>query len=128
MTRPRVVIVGAGCAGYRAARAATRQLRRTTDVIPPHPTGYGLYPPPLPRVAPGVLEAGPVTVSPTDSRCPAPGRSPARPTASTRTRAWCATATPRAARARSAHQRRDLGLGPSPEPARFPGRPTAPDP
>ncbi|MEU2063230.1 NAD(P)/FAD-dependent oxidoreductase [Streptomyces sp. NPDC013455] len=63
MSRPRVVIVGAGFAGYRAARTLVRLTRGRADVILLNPTDYFLYLPLLPQVAAGVLEARRVTVS-----------------------------------------------------------------
>ncbi|MEU1007622.1 FAD-dependent oxidoreductase [Streptomyces sp. NPDC005890] len=63
MSRPRVVIVGAGFAGYRAARTLARLTRNRADIIVLNPTDYFLYLPLLPQVAAGVLEARRVTVS-----------------------------------------------------------------
>lgn len=63
MSRPRVVIVGAGFAGYRAARTLARLTRHRADVTLLNPTDYFLYLPLLPQVAAGVLEARRVTVS-----------------------------------------------------------------
>lgn len=63
MSRPRVVIVGAGFAGYRAARTLARLTRDRADVTVLNPTDYFLYLPLLPQVAAGVLEARRVTVS-----------------------------------------------------------------
>ncbi|MER5442434.1 NAD(P)/FAD-dependent oxidoreductase [Streptomyces sp. NPDC002790] len=63
MSRSRVVIVGAGFAGYRAARMLTRVARDTADVTLLNPTDYFLYLPLLPQVAAGTLEPRRVTVS-----------------------------------------------------------------
>ncbi|MFF7371232.1 FAD-dependent oxidoreductase [Streptomyces tricolor] len=63
MSRPRVVIVGAGFAGYRAARTLARLTRNRADITLLNPTDYFLYLPLLPQVAAGVLEARRVTVS-----------------------------------------------------------------
>ncbi|MEV5608723.1 NAD(P)/FAD-dependent oxidoreductase [Streptomyces sp. NPDC052225] len=62
-TRQRVLIVGAGFAGYRAARMLTRVARRSADVTLLNPTDYFLYLPLLPQVAAGTLEPRRVTVS-----------------------------------------------------------------
>ncbi|WP_330336944.1 NAD(P)/FAD-dependent oxidoreductase [Streptomyces sp. NBC_00557] len=63
MSRPHVVIVGAGFAGYRAARTLARLTRDRADVTLLNPTDYFLYLPLLPQVAAGSLEARRVTVS-----------------------------------------------------------------
>ncbi|MCS0599988.1 NAD(P)/FAD-dependent oxidoreductase [Streptomyces sp. LP11] len=63
MNRPRVVVVGAGFAGYRAARTLARLARGRADITLLNPTDYFLYLPLLPQVAAGVLEARRVTVS-----------------------------------------------------------------
>ncbi|MEU9442723.1 NAD(P)/FAD-dependent oxidoreductase [Streptomyces sp. NPDC048304] len=63
MSRPHVVIVGAGFAGYRAARTLARLTRNRADVTLLNPTDYFLYLPLLPQVAAGSLEARRVTVS-----------------------------------------------------------------
>ncbi|MGW1594566.1 NAD(P)/FAD-dependent oxidoreductase [Streptomyces sp. NPDC002343] len=63
MSRPRVVIVGAGFAGYRAARTLARLTRNRADITLLNPTDHFLYLPLLPQVAAGVLEARRVTVS-----------------------------------------------------------------
>ncbi|MFH7339536.1 NAD(P)/FAD-dependent oxidoreductase [Streptomyces hygroscopicus] len=63
MSRPRVVIVGAGFAGYRAARTLARLARNRVEITLLNPTDYFLYLPLLPQVAAGVLEARRVTVS-----------------------------------------------------------------
>ncbi|MFJ8940357.1 NAD(P)/FAD-dependent oxidoreductase [Streptomyces sp. NPDC102365] len=66
MSRPRVVVVGAGFAGYRAARtlsALTRGTAGPLDIVLLNPTDYFLYLPLLPQVAAGVLEPRRVTVS-----------------------------------------------------------------
>ncbi|MEV0225584.1 NAD(P)/FAD-dependent oxidoreductase [Streptomyces sp. NPDC050704] len=63
MSRPRIVIVGAGFAGYQTARTLTRMARNKADIILLNPTDYFLYLPLLPQVAAGVLEPRRVTVS-----------------------------------------------------------------
>ncbi|MER6630218.1 FAD-dependent oxidoreductase [Streptomyces sp. NPDC000987] len=63
MSRPRIVIVGAGFAGYRAARTLSRLVRHKADVTLLNPTDYFLYLPLLPQVAAGILEPRRVTVS-----------------------------------------------------------------
>jgi NADH:ubiquinone reductase (H+-translocating) len=56
MSRPRIVIAGAGFAGYHAARRLARLARGRADVTLVNPTDYFLYLPLLPQVAAGVLE------------------------------------------------------------------------
>ncbi|QOV34370.1 FAD-dependent oxidoreductase [Streptomyces ferrugineus] len=63
MSRPRIVIVGAGFAGYRAARTLSRLTRRKAEITLLNPTDYFLYLPLLPQVAAGILEPRRVTVS-----------------------------------------------------------------
>ena len=65
MTRSRIVIVGAGFAGYEAARglARFRGPRDETETVLINPTDYFLYLPLLPQVAAGVLEPRRVAVS-----------------------------------------------------------------
>ncbi|MDW8804941.1 NAD(P)/FAD-dependent oxidoreductase [Streptomyces scabiei] len=63
MSRPRILIVGAGFAGYRAARTLARLARNKADITLLNPTDYFLYLPLLPQVAAGVLEPRRVTVS-----------------------------------------------------------------
>ncbi|MET9828073.1 FAD-dependent oxidoreductase [Streptomyces sp. NPDC006385] len=63
MSRPRIVIVGAGFAGYRAARTLSRLTRHRAEITLLNPTDYFLYLPLLPQVAAGILEPRRVTVS-----------------------------------------------------------------
>jgi NADH:ubiquinone reductase (H+-translocating) len=63
MNRPHVVIVGAGFAGWQAARTLTRLARGRASITLINPTDYFLYAPLLPEVATGVLEPRRVTVS-----------------------------------------------------------------
>ncbi|MFI7319818.1 NAD(P)/FAD-dependent oxidoreductase [Streptomyces venezuelae] len=63
MSRTRIVVVGAGFAGYRTARTLSRLTRHTADITLLNPTDYFLYLPLLPHVATGVLEPRRVTVS-----------------------------------------------------------------
>ncbi|MDX6279727.1 MAG: hypothetical protein QOH03_798 [Kribbellaceae bacterium] len=67
MSRPRVVVVGAGFAGYHAARTLSRLTRDTAEVVIVNPTDYFLYVPLLPEVATGILEPRWVTVSIADT-------------------------------------------------------------
>ncbi|MEV0204130.1 NAD(P)/FAD-dependent oxidoreductase [Streptomyces sp. NPDC050788] len=63
MSRPRIVIVGAGFAGYRTARTLSKLVRHKADITLLNPTDYFLYLPLLPQVAAGLLEPRRVTVS-----------------------------------------------------------------
>jgi NADH dehydrogenase len=63
MSRPRVVIVGAGFAGFHAARTLSRLARGRADIVLINPTDYFLYLPLLPEVAAGLLEPRRITVS-----------------------------------------------------------------
>src|SRR3954469_18918990 len=63
VSRPRIVIVGAGFAGYRTARTLSRLMRHKADVTLLNPTDYFLYLPLLPQVAAGILEPRRVSVS-----------------------------------------------------------------
>ncbi|MBU2667523.1 NAD(P)/FAD-dependent oxidoreductase [Actinoplanes bogorensis] len=63
MARPRIVIVGAGFAGFTAARELTRLSRGGAEIVLVNPTDYFLYLPLLPEVAAGILEPRRVTVS-----------------------------------------------------------------
>lgn len=63
MARPRIVIVGAGFAGFEAARTLSRLSRGSADIVLVNPTDYFLYLPLLPEVAAGILEPRRVTVS-----------------------------------------------------------------
>ncbi|MFH9549949.1 FAD-dependent oxidoreductase [Streptomyces sp. NPDC017435] len=62
MSRPRIVIVGAGFAGYRAARTLAREARGRADITLLNPTDHFLYVPLLSQVAAGILEPRRVTV------------------------------------------------------------------
>ncbi|MEU7897369.1 NAD(P)/FAD-dependent oxidoreductase [Nonomuraea sp. NPDC049152] len=66
MAPPRVVIVGAGFAGYQAAKALSRRMRDSAEVVVVNPTDYMLYLPLLPEVAAGTLDPRTVAVSLTD--------------------------------------------------------------
>ncbi|MET9430587.1 MULTISPECIES: NAD(P)/FAD-dependent oxidoreductase [unclassified Streptomyces] len=61
--RPRIVIVGAGFAGYQTARGLSKSLRGRAEIVLLNPTDYFLYLPLLPQVAAGILEPRRVTVS-----------------------------------------------------------------
>ncbi|MGS2586311.1 NAD(P)/FAD-dependent oxidoreductase [Streptomyces hebeiensis] len=63
VSRERIVIVGAGFAGYQAARTLSRQLRGRAEIVLLNPTDYFLYLPLLPQVAAGILEPRRATVS-----------------------------------------------------------------
>lgn len=63
MSRSRIVIVGAGFAGYQAARTLSRKYRGAADIVLVNPNDYFLYLPLLPEVAAGVLEPRRVSVS-----------------------------------------------------------------
>jgi NADH dehydrogenase len=63
VTTPRILIIGAGFAGYHAARALSRLGRGRADLTVINPTDYFLYLPLLPEVTAGLLEPRRVTVS-----------------------------------------------------------------
>jgi NADH dehydrogenase len=59
----RVVIVGAGFAGYNAARELSRLAAATTEIVVINPTDYFLYLPLMPQVAAGLVEPRHICVS-----------------------------------------------------------------
>lgn len=61
--RPRIVIVGAGFAGYECARTLSRQAKGAAEIVLINPHDYFLYVPLLPEVAAGVLEPRRISVS-----------------------------------------------------------------
>src|SRR4051812_39906309 len=63
MARPRIVIVGAGFAGFTAARKLSKLAGGSADIVVINPTDYFLYLPLLPEVTAGILEPRRVTVS-----------------------------------------------------------------
>ncbi|WP_426514157.1 NAD(P)/FAD-dependent oxidoreductase [Dactylosporangium sp. McL0621] len=62
MARPRIVVVGAGFAGYHAARTLLRRAGDAAEVVVVNPTDYFLYLPLLPEVAGGALDPRDVSV------------------------------------------------------------------
>jgi NADH dehydrogenase len=60
---PRIVIVGAGFAGYHAAKSLQRTVRGNAEIVLINPSDYFLYLPLLPEVATGVLEERRICVS-----------------------------------------------------------------
>ncbi|MGW7681746.1 NAD(P)/FAD-dependent oxidoreductase [Kribbella sp. NPDC054772] len=67
MSLPRVVIVGAGFAGFHAARRLSKLAGGRAEIVVVNPTDYFLYVPLLPEVATGLLEPRQVTVSIADT-------------------------------------------------------------
>ncbi|MEU5642779.1 NAD(P)/FAD-dependent oxidoreductase [Streptomyces milbemycinicus] len=63
MNRVRIVIVGAGFAGYQAARTLSRTLRDEAEIVLVNHNDYFLYLPLLPQVAAAVLEPRRVSIS-----------------------------------------------------------------
>jgi NADH:ubiquinone reductase (H+-translocating) len=61
--KKRVVIVGAGFAGYNAARELSRLVGSTTEIVVINSTDYFLYLPLMPQVAGGFLEPRHIRVS-----------------------------------------------------------------
>ncbi len=59
----RVVIVGAGFAGYNAARELERRVGATTEIVVINSTDYFLYLPLMPQVAGGTVEPRHIRVS-----------------------------------------------------------------
>ncbi|MBM7085909.1 NAD(P)/FAD-dependent oxidoreductase [Micromonospora sp. WMMD734] len=62
MTKPRVVIVGAGFAGYHAAKTLRRLAGGRAEIVLLNSTDYFLYLPLLPEVAAGVVEPTRISV------------------------------------------------------------------
>lgn len=62
MSRPRIVIVGAGFAGHRAARTLSRLSRGAAEIVMVNTNDYFLYVPLLPEVATGLLDPRRVAV------------------------------------------------------------------
>jgi NADH:ubiquinone reductase (H+-translocating) len=63
MARPRIVIVGAGFAGFTAARELSKLSHGSAEIVVVNTTDYFLYLPLLPEVATGILEPRRVSVS-----------------------------------------------------------------
>ncbi|TCM41116.1 NAD(P)/FAD-dependent oxidoreductase [Kribbella sp. VKM Ac-2568] len=64
---PRIVIIGAGFAGYHAAKTLCKLAKGRAEIVVVNPTDYFLYLPLLPEVATGILEPRRVTVSLADT-------------------------------------------------------------
>ncbi|MFI9423676.1 hypothetical protein ACIG54_08930 [Streptomyces achromogenes] len=79
MSRPRVVIVGAGSTGHRAARTSLRLTRNRADITPADPAGHFPHLPLPPQAATGVPKARRVTVPLTPRARPAEPASGQRP-------------------------------------------------
>jgi NADH dehydrogenase len=62
-SRPRIVVVGAGFAGFEVAKGLLKKLGDQADVVLINPTNYFLYLPLLPEVAAGVLDPRRIAVS-----------------------------------------------------------------
>ncbi|MDD7942713.1 NAD(P)/FAD-dependent oxidoreductase [Actinomycetospora lutea] len=60
---PKVVIVGSGFAGFKAARSLSRRMGDAVDIVVVSPTNYFLYLPLLPEVAAGILEPRRISVA-----------------------------------------------------------------
>ncbi|MDQ1653234.1 MAG: hypothetical protein QOI35_2434, partial [Cryptosporangiaceae bacterium] len=67
MARPRILIVGAGFAGFHAARTLSNLARGAAEIVLLNPTDYFLYLPLLPEVTAGILEPRRVTIPLTDA-------------------------------------------------------------
>jgi NADH dehydrogenase len=63
MARPRIVIVGAGFAGFTAARELSKLAHGSAEIVIINPTDYFLYLPLLPEVAAAILEPRRISVS-----------------------------------------------------------------
>lgn len=65
--RPRVVVIGSGFAGFRAAGSLAKTLGAEVDILLVSPTNYFLYLPLLPEVATGLLEPRRISVALADA-------------------------------------------------------------
>ena len=61
--KPRVVIVGAGFAGFNAARELSRLIGDTAEIVVINSTDYFLYLPLMPQVTGGLVESSHIRVS-----------------------------------------------------------------
>jgi NADH dehydrogenase len=61
--RHRVVVVGAGFAGFNAARELARRAAATTEIVVINSTDYFLYLPLMPQVSGGLVESSHIRVS-----------------------------------------------------------------
>jgi NADH dehydrogenase len=61
--RPRIIVIGAGFAGFEAARGLVKASRGSVEVVLINPTNYFLYLPLLPEVAAGTLDPRRIAVS-----------------------------------------------------------------
>ncbi len=61
--KPRVVIVGAGFAGFNAARELSRLIGATAEIVVINSTDYFLYLPLMPQVTGGLVESAHICVS-----------------------------------------------------------------
>jgi NADPH-dependent 2,4-dienoyl-CoA reductase/sulfur reductase-like enzyme len=85
--KQRVVVVGAGFAGFNAARDLSRLIGATTEIVVINSTDYFLYLPLMPQVTGGLvdsthgqLELAAVAADPRSERRAAPSWSSARAT------------------------------------------------
>src|SRR4051794_9065347 len=67
MARPRIVIIGAGFAGFTAARQLSKLSHGSADIVLINPTDYFLYLPLLPEVTAAILEPRRVSISLADT-------------------------------------------------------------
>jgi NADH:ubiquinone reductase (H+-translocating) len=63
VNKPKIVIIGAGFAGYHCARRLAKSLGPAVDITLINPTDYFLYVPLLPPVTGGILDPRRITVS-----------------------------------------------------------------
>jgi NADH dehydrogenase len=63
MARPRIVVIGAGFAGFTTARTLSKLANDSAEIVLINPTDYFLYLPLLPEVMAGILEPRRVSVS-----------------------------------------------------------------
>ena len=69
-----VVVVGAGFAGFNAARELSRLVGATTEIVVINPADYFLYLPLMPQVTGGLVEPAHIRVSLVSRlRTPSPG-------------------------------------------------------
>jgi NADH:ubiquinone reductase (H+-translocating) len=91
--RPRIVIVGAGFAGFHCARALDRRLGSTAELILVNPVDHMVYSALLPEVVGGVVDprcvATPLAATSPSAHAPCARLKGAN--RSSRGTAWCST-------------------------------------